>query len=315
MITVAKVIIKRGKRHAFFVLLPGFFKIEDGKTIFTRRVCAHLPRLLRLYQKPAHQLQGAKHLGHTGICQHAGRRVAPPVAHPHRGRLRPCRPHLPPRGLRTIQGTTGRNARGHPPVCPPHQRHHPRLPHPHPGSAGLRGRRRHRHAGHAGRGAGHRHLHDDPRQGLRPTGGRTRVHVPPALRRQGVRHAGRGGGQGEVRHQLARTNHRPAGPDGRQFGQHPRLSGRGRKDGPETHRRVWQHRQPAGFDRPAERRAEAQGGRKRRADTLLALPGHHQDRRAHRARHGHPQARTARRGRAARAVRRAGVQKPHRPPI
>ena len=44
----------------------------------------------------------------------------------------PSGPHLPPRGLRAIQGTARGDTRDHPPFRTYYKGYHPRLPHPHP---------------------------------------------------------------------------------------------------------------------------------------------------------------------------------------
>ena len=58
-------------------------------------------------------------------------------SHTHRSSLRPVGPHLPPRGLRAIQGTARGDTRGHPPFRTYYKGHHPRLPHSHPRSIRL----------------------------------------------------------------------------------------------------------------------------------------------------------------------------------
>lgn len=134
-------------------------------------------------------------------------------SHTHRSSLRPVGPHLPPRGLRAIQGTARGDTRGHPPFRTYYKGHHPRLPHSHPRSIRLRSRRRDRHARHRSRTAGHHHLYDDSRQGLRPTGIRPRLHVPPQAYRR-IRGYGHGRGKDEVQHTIHRAGHRHAGTDG-----------------------------------------------------------------------------------------------------
>ena len=149
-----------------------------ANALSARRLRTHLPSLLCAHSFAPHQLQGAEHLGHLRLCQYARRNPSHRAPRLHRHRLRPLRPHLPPRGLRRLQGAARGHARGHQAL----RAHHPadcqRLRHSPTRGAGLRGRRRHRHTGPAGGRARTRGAHGHARQGLRPTRATPHRHAP-----------------------------------------------------------------------------------------------------------------------------------------
>ena len=149
------------------------------KLIFARCLCTDISSLLRVHQEPENQFKRIQHFGHSGLCKHPGRSAQKKENPTHIGVAFDPSAHLPPRGLRAIQGTARGDTRGHPPFRTYYKGHHPRLPHSHPRSIRLRSRRRDRHARHRSRTAGHHHLYDDSRQGLRATGIGPRLHVPP----------------------------------------------------------------------------------------------------------------------------------------
>lgn len=60
----------------------------------------------------------------------------------------------------------------------------------------------------------------------------------------------------------------------------PGCPGGGGENGAETHCAVWLHRKPSQQHRPAQGRSQKEGGGECGANSLLAFPRHHQDRRA-----------------------------------
>mgnify|MGYP005611446377 CR=1 FL=1 len=53
------------------VFLHSVILYGNGKTLFARRLCAHLPCILRIHKEPQDKLQGIQHIGHIGIHKHA----------------------------------------------------------------------------------------------------------------------------------------------------------------------------------------------------------------------------------------------------